>query len=99
MRISINQFVKEVTGHTGTLCAVLADGTTTFPLTDIDAQLTSINVSITADDKLFIVPRNQIASVDKMVCNSFTPDNGSWIEYEITTIPKGTVTIDVKEAS
>lgn len=99
MRISINQFVKEVTGHTGTLCAVLADGTTTFPLTDLDAQLTSVNVSITADDKLFIVPRNQIASVDKMVCNSFTPDDGSWTEYEITTVPGGTITIDVKEAS
>ena len=99
MRISINQFVKEVNGHTGTLCAIFADGTTSFPLTDLDAQLTCINISITAGDKLFVIPRNQIFSVDKMVCPTFKPDEDSWTEYEITTIPGGTITIDVKEES
>ena len=95
MRVSIGQFVEEIAGHAGTLCAVLSENTVCFPITGMSICMDSTSIRIEDDYKLFSLPVLQIHSIEKTFCNAFTDDARAWIEYEVSTVQGGTITIDI----
>ena len=90
MRVSMERFVKEVSGQAGTLCAVLAEGTTFFAFDAITARLCKKNITLTNADRSFSLPRNEIYKISKMVCKEELS-----AEYEILTIHGNSIIVDV----
>lgn len=87
MRVSMERFVKEVSGQADTLCAVLAEGTTFFAFDAITACLCK---TLTSADRSFSLPRKEIHKISKMVCKE-EPS----AEYEILTIHGNSIIVDV----
>ena len=87
MRISLNQFVEEVKGCTGTLSAVLHEGSIFFPFNGLKSSLSRGNLLLRAADRSFSVSRKEVYSIEKS-------DNNS-TEYEIITIHGSSILVSV----
>ena len=90
MRISMERFVRELSGRDGTLCAVLAEGTTFFAFDAINARLYKKNITLTSEDRSFSLPRKEILKISKMACKE-----EPCAEYEILTIHGNSIIVDV----
>lgn len=91
MRISFNQFVKEISGGTGTLCAVLFDNTTFFAFEGLKARLNASNISMNTPNQSFTIPRKHIYSIEKTFCEDDTV-----AEYEISIVQGGSIVVDIQ---
>lgn len=91
MRVSFNQFVKEVSGGTGTLCAVLFDNTTFFAFEGLKARLNTNSISMNTPNQSFTIPRKHIYSIEKTSCETDTV-----VEYEISIVQGGSIVIDIQ---